>query len=176
MDLRGGAARPRLEFGLAAPQPSLQVRHEPGLNFLAQCAFPYDCDSPAGVEEVMPVTPVTLNVGLELCQPEFRPGGRDGRVRAAGMTVPKAPVNETCRSEPPKHQIGCAGKFAVVQAVSQPASMKGPTQSHLGPRVPAPDSRHHAGTGCLINYIRHCRSLDVTEVCRRLCSSPEIPC
>ena len=113
----------------------------------------------------MPVTPVTLHVGLELCQPEFRPGGRGGRVRAAGMTVPEAPVNETYRSEPPEHQIGGAGKFPVVQAVSQSASMKGLTQGHLGPRVPAPDTRHHAGTGCLVNYIRHSRSLDVTEVC-----------
>ena len=124
----------------------------------------------------MPVTPVTLHVGLELRQPEFRPGGRDGRVRTAGMTVPEASVNETYRSEPPEHQIGRAGKFPVVQAVSQPASMKGLTQSHLGPRVPAPDSRHHAGTGRPINYIRHCRSLDMTEVCHRPCSSLEIPC
>ena len=122
----------------------------------------------------MPVTLVTLHVGLKLCQPEFRPGGRDGRVRAAGMTVPETPVNETYRSEPPEHQIGRARKFPVVQAVSQPAGVKGQTESDLGSRVPAPDSRHHAGTGRLINDVSHDRLLDMTEVCHLRCPSPGI--
>ena len=172
--IRGGSGRFCLEFPLIAAQPLLQVRHDLGPESLAQCALPYDCHPPARVEEIMPVLPVTPDVGIELGQPELRPGGRDGCKGAAGMTVPETAVNETYRFQAGKHQIGSTGKFPVVKTVSQSAGMKGQTESDLGLRVRAPDSRHHAGSGGLVNYVRHCRSRSITEVCRRRCASPGI--
>ena len=49
----------------------------------------------AGTEQVVPVAPVPLHVGIELALPELFASGRCCRVRTAGMPVPETAVNET---------------------------------------------------------------------------------
>ena len=156
-----------MKFPLCPSQPLFQIERDPGFDPLAQRAFPDDRDSPAGLEQAVPVASVPLRVGIELGSPELRAGGRDGRVRAPGMAVPEAAVDKAHGSELTKDEIGSAGEFPVVQTVSQTACVKGPAQGEFGPRVSSADSRHHAGARGLIHYVRHRWSLRVWEASRQ---------
>ena len=131
LDRSRAKGRIRLELQIAPTKP--QVQHRWGLEFslLAQRAFPDDRDSPAGIEQCVPVTPIAFHIGVELRLPEFRARGRGGCVRAAYVSVPEAAVNETHCSKSGKHQVGGAGKFAVMQAISETAGMQCPTQDEF---------------------------------------------
>lgn len=124
---------------------------------------------------------IPFRVDIELALPVFRAGRRGPRMRTTGMTVPEAAVHETDGSELTKDEIGSTRKFAVMQTVPQPAGMKSPPQNEFGPRVSSTDSRHHAGAGRLIHYVRHCRSLRalvagmVKRICRELSNMTRSP-
>ena len=144
----------RLERLVIPSQPSLKL--ERGCeNVVAQCTFPHDCNTPAGIEESASVAPVTLDVGVELRLPEFRPRGRGGRISAMCMPMPEAAVDETHGCESTKHQIGGAGKPSVVQAISESTCVESPAQDEFGYSVSASDCRHHARTGRSVNDVRH---------------------
>lgn len=153
-DLRIGG-QTRLEFLFGSSQPLLQFQQAFGFNPFAQYTFPYDRDSPASLEQAVSIAPVPFRVGSELGLPELLAGGGGGRVRATGMSVPEAAVNEAYCSKLTKHEIGSAWKLSVMQTVSQAAGMKGTAESQLGSCVPAADSRHHAGPRRLVHYVRH---------------------
>lgn len=121
----------RLELQIVPTQPLVQHRRSFEHSMLAQRAFPYDRDPPAGLEQCESVTSVALHVGVELRLPEFRPRCRGGGVRAACMSVPEAAVNETHCSKSGKHQIGGAGQLANMQTKSETTGMECPTQDEF---------------------------------------------
>ena len=122
----------RLEPSLISAQPLVQSGRDSDMTPFAQRAFPDNCDSPPGSEQLVSVAPVTLDVRVELRLPEFRSSCRGGCVRATSVPVPEAAVNEAHGSKSRKHQIGGAGKLAVVQAESETAGMESPTQDEFG--------------------------------------------
>ena len=126
------ARKLRLEPSISSAQPPVQLGHEFDGPPLAQRTLPYNCDSPTGCEQLVAIAPVTLHVGVELRLPEFRSRGRGGRVWATCMSVPEAAVDEAHGSESRKHQVGGAGKLALVQAISETAGMESPTQYEFG--------------------------------------------
>ena len=154
-------SRTGLESRLGSPQPLFQPQCDLDINPLAQRTFPDDRDSPASLKQVVSVSSVPFRVGVELGLPELRASSRGCRIRATGMPVPETAVNEAYCSELTKHEIGSTGKFPVMQAVSQATGMKGSAESKFRPRVPAADSSHHARTGSLVHYVRHCQSCQV---------------
>lgn len=64
----GGEAR--IELPITSSQPSLQPECNSSFDLLAQCAFPDDCDSPAGAEQVSSIALITLNIGVKFAPPE----------------------------------------------------------------------------------------------------------
>ena len=125
------AGNPRLEPLIISAQPVVQ--RECGPRCVAtQRALPDDCDTPAGIKQVAPVAPITFHVRVELRLPEILSSGRRRRVRATCMSMPEAAVDEAHGSESSKHQVGGAGKLAVVQAESETARMESPTEDEFG--------------------------------------------
>ena len=122
----------RLKPPISSAQPLVQVERDFKLLWLAQCAFPDNCNSPAGLKQFVSVASIALHVGGELRLPEFRARGRCGRVRAPGMSMPKAAVHEAHGAESGKHQIRGAGQLAGVQPVSETAGVESPAQDELG--------------------------------------------
>ncbi len=173
----------RLKYPIPSVQPLGEPSGDPDFTPLAQGALPDDRNSPACLEELALSASVPFHVGIELGLPELRAGARRSSVRAAGMAVPEAAVNEAHRSESPKHQVGSAGEFPVVQTVPETERMDGPSEYELGNSVPASDPRHHARTGRPIDNIRHGQLLPILgHCCKRihgkslqmikLCASP----
>ena len=175
------AGTDRLEFPFTPSKPLLQLQRDPGFVAFAQRTFPDDRDSPACLQQTGTVPSIPFRVGVELALPEFRAGRRGGRVRTTGMAVPEAAVHEADGSELTKDEIGSTRKSAVMQTISQTVGVKSPPQDEFGPRVSSADSRHHAGAGRLIHYVRHCRSLRVLEagmvkrICRELSNMTRSP-
>ena len=157
-EILGRSALGRVELTAAPSQPLVQLQRDPDSALIAQGAFPYDRDSPAVFEQIESIALVPCHVGVKLGLPEILASRWCCRVRAVGMSMPEAAVNEAHRSESTKHQIGSAGEFSIVQTVSEAACVESPAKGEFGPRVPASDPRHHARTSRSIHYVRHRRS------------------
>ena len=155
--------RTRFELRAAPAQPPIQLLCDLDRSPLAQCAFPDDCYSPAGLEQLPSVASVPFSVRIELGSPELLASGRHGRVRAACVSVPEAAVNEAHCTESTKHEVWSSRESPVVQTVSEPTGMDGLAKNEFRPCVPASDPRHHARTGCAIHYVWH----------RCSCTAPE---
>ena len=149
------AAEARVELTAASSQPLVQLQRDPDPTLVAQGAFPDDCDSPAGFEQIVSVALVPCYVDVKLGLPEILASCRCRRVGTASMSVPETAVNEAHRPEPTKHQIGSAGEFPIVQAVSEAPCVESPAKGKFGLRIPASDPRHHARTSCPVDYVRH---------------------
>ena len=122
----------RFERPVTAVQPPVQ--HQCSLEFplFPQRAFPDDCHSPSGFEQVVLVAPVPAHVGMELGLPEFPASGGSGCVRTSDVTVPEAAVNEAHGSESTEHEIRGAGELSVVQAVPQTTYVESPAKDDFG--------------------------------------------
>ena len=147
----------RLELPSVPPQPVFQRHGRPGFTPLSERAFPDDCDPPADFEQIESIPSITLDIGVELCQPELLSRGRGIGVGTVGVPMPEAAMHEAHGSEAPEHEVGGAGKPPVVQAVSEAASVNSPSKEEFGLRIPASDPGHHARSGRSIHYVRHRR-------------------
>lgn len=145
----------RIELPVTSSQPPLQPECNSSFDLPAQCAFPDDCDSPAGAEQVSSIALITLNIGVKFAFPESCTGVRRRCVRTPGMPVPETSMNKAHRAESTKHEIGSSGELSIVQAISEAACMERPAKNEFGARVPALDPCHHARSGCAINCIGH---------------------
>ena len=64
-------------------------------------------------------------------------------------------MDEADGVEPAKHEVWSTRESAVVQAVSEPASVDGSTKSEFRPCVPASDPCHYARPGRAVHGVGH---------------------
>ena len=164
-----GAGEAGVELPVASVQPPIESQGDVAFNPWAQCAFPDDCDSPTGLEQVASVASVPFGVRIELRSPELLAGGRHGGVPTASVSVPETAVDEADGVEPEKHEVWSTRESSVVQTVSEPAGVDGSTKSEFRLCVPASDPRHYARPCRAVHGVGHrCPSKESLEArCRQ---------
>ena len=116
-------------------------------------ALPYDESPPAKAFQLLAGPPVAFDIATEFLLPEFRPSLRHRAVRAAGVPVPEAAVDEHREPVPSKNEIGTAGKLSTMQPKPEPHTVSGPADSQLGHGIARPDTRHHLAAPLAIDNI-----------------------
>ena len=144
-----------VELDTGSPKPVVKFQRALDFASFSERAFPYCCNSPADIEQFLSFSFVASHIGIEFCLPEFTASRRSIGIGTSRVTMPEAAVDQADRSVAWENDVRFAWQFLVVQAVSEPASMKGAPQHDLRACVLAANPRHHAGPCCLVHYIRH---------------------
>ena len=105
-------------------------------------AFPNDENIPAELAEPTLNSSVSFHVVENFRLPIIRSGLRIRRSLAAGMTVPKATMNENNLSPARKYEVRRSGQISTVQAKSITESMSQTANAHFRDRVLAANSGH----------------------------------
>jgi hypothetical protein len=120
----------------------------------AGCALPDNSDAPTRRQQRLSRLPVALHIGFKLANPEFAVCRWRAGNPASFMPMPVAAMHK---------QHGAVFWKNEVRLACQPRNMKPETEActvqstphlHFRPGIPAPDTRHHAGAGCLVNNVR----------------------
>lgn len=115
-----------------------------GLRF-TQAALPEFYHEPSGLEQCLPVSPVSSDVFQKLCIPEFGSGGRRRCVPATFVTMPEATMNKDADTIFRQYDIGFSRQLSGVQSKPKPLRMQGFPHFDLRLGVFCPYRRHVAG-------------------------------
>ena len=71
------------------------------------------------------------------------------------MPVPEAAVDEDDSAIAREDQVGLAGQFAAVQAITIAEAVKAAADEQFGPGVLAPDAGHHTAAHLRTDHVGH---------------------
>jgi len=120
----------------------------------AHLALPDDSDTPTGLKQQLPSSPVSLDIDRKFVPPVVTICRRRAGVPATFVPMPEATVNENDRVVLWKNEIRRSRQTSSVKPETEACAVQGTPHFHFGPGIPAPDARHHAGAGCLVNNVR----------------------
>ncbi len=136
------ASEPALSITFARSTASYsanQGREHRGVGCLA---FPDHLDRPSKVTQRGGLALVALAIGCDLRLPELPVGARLHGTVLAVVAMPEATMDVDCRSKTGQHDVGSAGQFTDVQAVSKSAAMKESANREFGRGILAADAFH----------------------------------
>ena len=114
----GQCARRRcLEHLVTPAKPHLKLFSRLESPLFAQRALPDNRDPPPGLEKIVLIPLVPVDIGTELGLPEMLVRGGRGRMFTPSVAVPKAAVYEANSSKPTKHQIRRTGQRWVMKPI-----------------------------------------------------------
>ena len=126
-----------------AMQPLLD-RSRSVLDRVLQGALPDGGHTPAKSPKRLHVSPVTIDISLELLLPELLVGSGCGGIATAFVSMPEAAVDEYYRSVLREHEVRGSGQLSDMKPISEsPGEEKG-AKSPLRPSVLSANTRHHA--------------------------------
>lgn len=71
------------------------------------------------------------------------------------MLMPETTMHKNGRVPLCKNNVGRSGQISHIDAKSEPVAMQGLSKQYFGFCVPAPNVRHHSGSGSRVDNIRH---------------------
>lgn len=114
------------------------------LDRMLQRALPDGGDTPAKSPERLRVSPVTIDIFLELLLPEHLVGSRSGGIATAFVSMPEAAVDENHRTVLRKHKVRGAGQLSDMKSISESPGEKKGAKYPFRPGVLSANARHHA--------------------------------
>jgi hypothetical protein len=120
------------------------VRREGDL--VTEFALPDDADTPAERFELVADLSVPLDIFIEFPGPKIDSGFRGPRVRASGVPVPEATVDQHDRMPSRQRNVGLAGQSFLTQSETVAQAVQDFTDGDFGSRVRIPDQPHDLRT------------------------------
>lgn len=111
---------------------------------MLQRALPDGGYTPAKTPECLHVSPVTIDVFLELLLPEHLVGPGVGGIATALVSMPEAAVDEHHGPVLRKHKVRGAGQSPHMKSISKPPGEKKRAKYPFRSGVLAANARHHA--------------------------------
>lgn len=124
-------------------QPLLNQSHSV-LNRLLDRAFPDSGHTPAKRQKRFYVSPVAVNITLELSLPELCVGLRCGGVAATFMSMPEAAVDEHRRPVLRENKVRGARQLSDMKSIAKSLGEKKRAEGPLRPSILSANARHHA--------------------------------
>lgn len=118
------------------------------------CAFPDHSNAPTRRQQRLSSLQVALHIGFKLTNPEFAVARWRAGDPAPFMPVPVTAMHKQHRAMFRKNQVRLASQPRDVKPETKARPVQRTAHLHFGPGIPAPDARHHAGAGCLVNNVR----------------------
>lgn len=69
--------------------------------------------------------------------------------------MPETTMHKNARVPLGKNNVGRSGEISHIDAKPEAVAMQGLSKQYFGFRVPAPNVRHHSGSGSRVDTIRH---------------------
>lgn len=142
-------------FSAGATNELTHLRYQIISDMRTDRALPDNRDTPPGRLEVLQGQCISLFVGFKLAVPIFNVRGRFRCLEAFGMLMPETTMHKNGRVPLCKNNVGRSGQTSHIDAKSEPVAMQGLSKQYFGFCVPAPNVRHHSGSGSRVDNIRH---------------------
>lgn len=110
-------------------------------------------DTPSPLEQLDSVTGISSHVLVEFQSPEFFTSPRSCGIPAVRVPVPEAAMDENAKVVARKHHVWPTWELSKMKSIPEAMPMQQLPDLHLGERITAANSSHHARPDFFTDYV-----------------------